>query len=160
MPQVVRDMGRVPKALVKVFRGLVAGELLWPLFLYGPAGSTKTVSSLCLCDWAVTRRYTTAEELSSVVFDRAHHVWRDAPEPDCLWVLDELGARLKVATDPHFDAVKRLVDARELHADRVAIYISNLDPSQLARIYDDRLVDRITCGEVFYLDGPSRRRSE
>ena len=158
MPRFPREMALVNPELRDVFCRLARGDVRWPLFIYGPQGTGKTTAALTLCDWTACRRFTTAKDVSDVVFNAEHWIWRDVREADCLWVLDELGAREKAASDPHYDAIKQFVDGRELYGGRVAIYISNLDPKRLAGIYDDRLIDRITCGQVFELTGQSRRR--
>ncbi len=40
---------------------------------------------------------------------------------------------------------------------RVAMYISNLSPAELADLFDDRIVSRLTAGSVLKLTGPDRR---
>jgi hypothetical protein len=79
-------------------------------------------------------------------------------ESDRLVVLDEIGARQKV-TDLHYSAVKEFADVRELDHSGVAIYISNLEPMQLANVYDDRIASRLLCGTWYKLDGKDRRMS-
>jgi hypothetical protein len=39
----------------------------------------------------------------------------------------------------------------------VAIYISNLEPEAIARVYDDRIASRLLCGTWYKLDGEDRR---
>lgn len=151
-------MGGVHRDLREVFRQLVGGVRRWPLFLFGEPGNGKTAAALTLCDWAANRRYTTVADVVDEAYNREHWIWRDSREADCLWVVDEFGQAVGEASDRHFEAVKKLVDARELYGNRIAIYISNLVPKKLLQIYDARVVDRITCGEVFELRGPSRRR--
>jgi predicted ATPase len=45
-----RELAEVPQALRDVFRGLVSGQLPWPLYLWGPAGTGKTSAALVLLD--------------------------------------------------------------------------------------------------------------
>ena len=73
-----------------------------------------------------------------------------------LAVLDELGQRATVG-DLHYSAVKKFADARELHAGRVAVYISNLGPKGFAALYDDRISSRVLCGSRYELKGRNRR---
>jgi DNA replication protein DnaC len=141
---------------VQLLRRLVTGKARWPLYLHGPAGSGKTLAALCLCDVTIQAVYQTVEQISDVVFQPGEWIWRAARERE-LCVLDELGARQNV-TDPHYQAVKKFADARELYANRVAVYISNLRPKELVKVYDDRIASRMLCGELFCLEGEDRRR--
>ncbi len=157
MPNVHRSFAQVDQGLVQLLRRLVTGQARWPLYLHGPAGSGKTLAALCLCDVTIQAVYQTVEQISDVVFQPGEWIWRAAKERE-LCVLDELGAREKV-TDPHYQAVKKFADARELYANRVAVYISNLRPKELVAVYDDRIGSRMLCGELFCLGGVDRRRA-
>ena len=73
-----------------------------------------------------------------------------------LVVLDEVGARQKVG-DLQYSTIKNFADVRELDHGRVAIYISNLAPEAIGRVYDDRIASRMLCGRWFSLGGTDRR---
>jgi hypothetical protein len=164
-----RSVAEIGPTLRQVIRQLVAGETRWPLFLHGPVGTGKTCAALCLLDHA-GGVYLTAAELADQVIDaqqgRLEHAWEDGSfqkfAPAALWkylaerplvVIDELGARDKVS-DPHYEAVKRLLDLRE---GRPLIALSNLDLEALAQRYDDRIASRLAAGTVCQLDGEDRR---
>lgn len=153
-----RDVSRVEPGLMQTFLRLARGEERWPLYLYGPTGRGKTLAGLCFTDRVRPSAYCTTWELSDMVFQRDAYIWRTTREVKLL-VLDELGTRTNI-TDPHYEAVKRCLDDRELHANRVAIYISNLAPPQLAALYDDRIASRACCGVPYEVQGPDLRRSE
>jgi hypothetical protein len=82
-----------------------------------------------------------------------------------LLVLDDVrkpGDREMRLGDDHYGVLKRILDERVA---RPLIITSNIDPwepkdggaSELVRLFDDRIADRVTCGTVFELGGPSRR---
>lgn len=62
--------------------------------------------------------------------------------------------------DDHYGTLKRVLDQR---VGRPLIVTSNIDPwerggaSELVRVFDDRIADRLLCGTVFELAGASRR---
>lgn len=162
----------MPTEMVEVFQLLVAGKAPWPLFLFGPAGSGKTCAALCLADWCEYASYRTVEDLvddqvkgqrpyiRSTLFDFALEVDGERPSKDrtSLAILDELGERTNVSDLQHI-SLKRFADYQELENNRVAIYISNLKPSELARLHDDRICSRVLCGTRFELKGKDRRIS-
>jgi hypothetical protein len=122
-----------------------------------------------LSDYFETSFFGTVEDICSIIMAGKNRPW--APRTKDLWgepilieaerlvVLDEIGARQKV-TDLHYSAVKEFADVRELDHSGVAIYISNLEPAQLAAVYDDRIASRLLCGTWFKLDGKDRRMGE
>lgn len=154
MREIPRHLDLVDQGLRKIFRGLVSGELRWPLYLWGPVGTGKTLAALCLCDHILDSRYTTVEELVDAVVDRDLSEWRGLRE-SLLVVLDELGERQR-DIDVHRIAVQRLAGIRERRRS-VAVYVSNLPPTQLVKQYDDRIVSRLCCGTRFELKGADRR---
>jgi DNA replication protein DnaC len=155
MTQVPRSIECVKQELRDVFAKLASAKLRWPLFLHGPAGSGKTMASLCLCDITLTAMYSTVDVLCDrIMAGSGVELWNSIGGKD-LAVLDELGDRMHV-NELHYKAVKRFCDARE-GANRVAIYISNLNAKELREIYDDRIVSRVCCGTVIELGGVDRR---
>lgn len=159
-----RHFSEIDGKLLEVLRTLVRGEEKWPLLLFGPAGTGKTLASLCLCDVTPQAWYITADDL-------ADRVIRDGGFPDFvkskgLAVLDEIGARGAMTgprADLHYRCVKDFADTR---AGRPTIYITNVspvsspdNPSGLITLYDDRIFSRISCGRWFELGGEDRRRT-
>ena len=161
LPGVERRLDLVNPGLLEVFRALVTGQAPWPLYVHGPTGAGKTMAVLCLCDIAETACYWPVEDLCDFIMRESpvevQGEFRRVAEKG-LAVLDELGQRATIG-DLHYSAVKRFADARELHAGRVAIYISNLAPKVFAELYDDRIWSRVLCGTRYELAGDDRRCS-
>ncbi len=168
-----RSMPEVDAALRDVFGRLVRGKAPWPLLLFGAVGTGKTRGALALCDVVFEApkdpescidcfrvpnpAYMTLENLcTAVIRNRDTDEWRHVNE-GILLVLDEIGSRANIG-DLQCSTLQRVLDVREQQHNRVGIYISNLSPSQLAGLYDDRIMSRLTCGTVFKLSGPDRRQ--
>jgi DNA replication protein DnaC len=164
------DPGRVPalidRSLSERLSKLAAGAILWPLLLTGPAGSGKTCAARCLLDCCsgsyivfqnFCERLIRAEkgELESTSGFRiwTSEVWRDDIENRELVVLDEIGMRESVS-DFQYVTLKRILDLRE---GKPFIAISNKQPRELERIYDDRVVSRLCAGTIVILEGKDRR---
>ena len=149
-----RSLGRVRKELVGRFRAVVEGDARWPMFLYGAAGVGKTRGCLALCDHVPNSCFCVLEEVTKSVLARSDGwLWRLLPDYN-LVVVDELATRSK-ASDLEYTTLKHLVDARE---DLPAIYISNVSPDDISRVYDDRIASRVLCGTVVCLEDNDRRR--
>lgn len=154
-PEIFRAVDQVDLALREVFRGLIAGELPWPLFLWGPVGSGKTRAVLCLCDHVAHARFWAPPDIMD---------WMARHDPPWQWsidtslaILDEVG--LQVCGEDgrgrfEFDALKQFADWRD---ERPAVYVSNHPPAMIEELYDLRIESRLTCGTVFELTGPDRR---
>lgn len=161
----------MPPKLKRQLRRLVEGREPWPLFLFGIAGTGKTCAALCLLDCIEgTNRnsYLEASELATRLVSCMRGEWTNPAgypgressewaliEQSSVAVLDELGARNNVS-DHHYETVKKHLDTR---AGRPAIYIANLGPAAITKIYDDRVSSRLCAGTVFELDGEDRRLS-
>jgi DNA replication protein DnaC len=161
LPKVHREMDRVDHGLQELLRALVEGRAKWPLFIHGAVGTGKTLAALCLADITRAASYATTESLCDEIMTNHNGgtqvLWHRVGEKD-LAILDELGTRQNVS-DLHYSAVKNFADKRAFEARGVAVYISNLGPNDLRRVYDDRLCSRILCGSWFHLDGKDRRLS-
>lgn len=156
-----RSLQAVDPTLLRMLTNLAEGRAAWPLLIYGDCGTGKTSAALALADITETASYHTAEGLASFVMSRSG----DESEAEFeriggkhLAILDELGTRINVK-DLAYGVVKRFTDVRELEARRVAIYISNLTPDELVKLYDQRIYSRITCGTIFELTGTDRREA-
>lgn len=154
-----RRLAMVDPALLAVLGSLVAGEVPWPLYLFGPAGGGKTSAGLALCDVMETACYHPVDRLCDWTMNEPpaemQEVWHVVGLKH-LAVLDELGARERVG-DLHYSVVKRFADERENRAGGVAVYIGNVRPEALVDLYDDRVASRVLCGTVFELAGKDRR---
>lgn len=178
MPAKYRRLTEVDSRLLEVFHQLVSGKAKWPLYLYGNAGGGKTCAALALSDVVRWPSYDTVEGLATALvngdevgsyrsLDRFCEHWPTWDRLDSIrkgeggWkpglaILDELGTRQKT-TDLHYQALKTFCDDRENCFFRVAVYISNLEPEAIARVYDDRVASRVLCGTWFKLGGQDRR---
>jgi hypothetical protein len=153
-PKCPRRMGQIDPKLLGIIRRLCLGDSPWPLFLFGHAGSGKTSAALCVCDIAATACFFEPEQVVDGVI-AGDPPW-DAIRQKDLAVLDEIGARERVS-DVHYRAVKQFADEREIHANRVAIYVSNISPDVLVDLYDDRVASRLLCGSIFKTSDKDRR---
>lgn len=153
-PQMSRTGTRIAPALLDVFAKLVLGELPWPLFLHGSIGTGKTRAALYLCDSVESARYYTAEDIADAIM--AHGCVPDMTRQSLI-VLDELAERVK-ASDLGYQAVKRVLDARERWNHYAAVIISNFAPDELEQSYDGRIVSRLKAGTVFELKAKDRRQ--
>jgi hypothetical protein len=149
--KIPRSLALVPKGLLELFGRLVDGCEPWPLFLHGSAGTGKTCAVLALCDVIPESFYLTSEDAAdSVIGDKL--TWQIIAEKR-LVVVDELGSREKVG-DLHYQAVKRLADLRDRQP---TVYVTNITPDDVGRLYDDRIASRLLCGSIFELAGDDRR---
>lgn len=151
--------------LKRTIRALCAGELPWPLFLWGPPGTGKTCAALLLLDHA-SGMYWTPDELAEDMIlaskGQVHYESGRGVTPKALWreigqrplvVVDELGVRSKVG-EWQYQCLKRLLDARE---GKPLVGISNLNLKEIVQVYDDRIASRLAAGTVFHLAGKDRR---
>ncbi len=159
LPGIERRMDMVAKPLLETLRGLATGKLRWPLYLHGLSGAGKTAASLALCDFTESACYSTADDLADFIMANS------AGDVQAEWeriagkhlsVLDEIGERQTIG-DLAYRTVKKFADIREGRAGRVAIYVSNLNPSELQELFDDRVASRMLCGTVFELTDKDRR---
>ncbi len=151
-PTVPRSLASVPEDLCDLFGRLCAGLEPWPLFVFGPAGTGKTYSALAFGD-LVRGKYRTLEDLCDGVMGGERRANLAA---GTMLIVDEIGERSR-ATDLVYLTLKSVLDHREFHHNRVAIYLSNLPPSELVGMFDDRVVSRLTAGTVYKLSGNDRR---
>jgi DNA replication protein DnaC len=166
LPAKARDLESVANPIRKAIKACVEGSAKWPLFLFGPAGTGKTCAVLCLCDHVARSKFWTEETLVQQVTDammgRLHssigypiftgEIWRRVESAPVVAV-DEIGART-VVSDHRYATLKTLLDLRE---GKPLALVSNVEPSELAAIYDDRIASRALCGTVVKAGGVDRR---
>ena len=150
-----RSGKRINPALLETFAKLVLGELPWPLFLHGDAGTGKTRAALYFCDCVESATYHTAEQIADAIMDSRF------PDltPYALIVLDELAERTK-SSDLGYQAVKRVLDQRERHNHNAMVIVSNFAPDDLEEVYDGRIVSRLKAGTIFHLQAKDRRAAQ
>lgn len=149
-----REWGDVAKSLRQVLFDLACGRKPWPLYLWGPVQFGKTRAVLAFCDRTRHARYwTVGNVMDDMAMGRAP--WYGFQTD--LAVLDELGLpRIgEKGRDFDYGAVMEFYDWREC---RPAIYVSNHSPKDIARLYDERIQQRLTKGTVYELVDRYRRR--
>lgn len=159
----------MPEQARQALHALIDGGARWPLLMFGRSGSGKTCSALCLLDYTWGTYWTVPEFVELLIRADQGRLVRQGSNGcdyacgrDWVWekidysmvaVLDEIGAR-NIVSDHHYECVKRFCDLRE---ERPTVYISNLTPHDLGRIYDDRIVSRLCSGTVLEMDGRDQR---
>jgi DNA replication protein DnaC len=160
-PWLPRSLQLVEPNLLAIFDELTRGVRPWPLYLHGPSGTGKTSAVHALCDVTATASLWDAEAMATFVMNR------DAGEVDEefrhignheLSVLDEIGARRK-AGDLAYSVLKRFADVREQRAGRVAVFVSNLKPQAIVKLFDDRIASRLLCGTIYEMESEDRREA-
>lgn len=166
------------------------GELPWPLYLFGDAGTGKTCASLVMLDHmgvdALGGRLTSCSEplrpwlagfidVRSIAgikisTDKGRYRWGDKDGDETarwdrllriiarrpLVVLEELGVG-REAADFKLDSLLEVLDHLANEPVRPFVVTSNMKPSEIASVYDDRVADRILCGTVHKMIGQSKR---
>ena len=147
---------RIPPTVQRIIRELINGQVRWPLYLWGEAGTGKTMAAY----WVASRVFDSCvvdlETLAEEVFHREATVWRRLADPDLrLAVIDEIGLRSQ-QTDREYLALKKAADRLEWTP---TIWISNLAPEDLQQAFDDRIFSRLCCGTICHATGPDQRFS-
>lgn len=166
--RIPRSPARIDEALRAKIRGAINGELPWPLFVHGPAGTGKTCAALCVLDFAGGSYFTTAGLCSIVVQAQQGRLeWTHEGRGGTIWpekllarisglpfvILDEIGGRDRVS-DHHYEAVKTLLDVRQ---GKPLMVLSNLGLSEIEKVYDDRIASRLATGTIVRVDAKDRR---
>jgi len=147
---------RVDPNLVAIMRELVNGVAPWPLLLYGSPGTGKTAAGKLLNAVVYKSVMALASDYEAVAFDLESQTWSDIKKSE-LVVVDEIGARTRQANEYSFQAMKTILDWREDYKNRTGVYISNLEPTALSKVYDDRIVSRLMAGTVYEIKGVDMR---
>jgi len=145
-------MELVSLPLVHCLDKLITGKLRWPLYLYGKTGRGKSCAIVALLNRIPYSFFVRHEVLiDEFVSERGRLPQRFCEAP--IVAVDEVGGRA-IVNEWDYGAVKSLADKRE---GKAMIWISNLDPEALCRLYDDRIWSRLCCGTHFELTGTDQR---
>jgi len=159
----------VPEPLRGLVPQLAAGELPWPLTVWGSAGTGKTCFGLTLVDYCGGFFWST-DDFCEVMADAkmgrlttpgaqreisATELWQELACTS-LVVLDELGTTKEIS-DHHYRSVKRLLDLRE---NLPMVVMMNVPLYQIAVSYGEPVASRLAGGTVCKLEGQDRRLSD
>ncbi len=159
---------KIDPVLRDAINHVVNGLKPWPLFVTGGVGTGKTYAAYCMIEGYMGLHFTASTLCETLNMARegtlqwtsAHmrsvmEIWRDIREAPLI-TLDELGARATVS-DFQCETVQKVIDVRK---GKPAVYLSNLSLTELARVYDGRVADRLAAGTIVKLTGKSRRKGE
>ena len=160
----------IPSDARALLKAVTTGQAPWPILMHGPVGTGKTCAALCVLDRCLfSRRYFTAQKMCEDAAAALCHELYDgagyAMSTIAFWMawsradiacLDEIGSRSSrdKVSDHHYETVKRAIDERR---GEPSIWISNLDPDGLAKVYDDRIASRLSEGTIIMFAGADRR---
>ena len=159
MPETDRRADLIDPGLLALFEKAATGRAKWPLYLHSKPGRGKTRAGLWFCDVAKSAVFYTVESLIERILANSPAeniaMW-DGIGRAGLGVLDEIGTRSRI-TDLGYSAVQRFADERELHGQRRTVFISNLPPDAIGKLYDDRTASRLLSGTHFELKRNDQR---
>ena len=142
----------------------------WPLLLHGGPGSGKSCIGLCLFD-AFGGWYVELSELLAILtsihegkywFNSVNGAQAYRSDVWNWWsrcsitILDEIGVR-ETTSDFAYETLHKCFDNR---GDKPAVFISNKSPEELGRLYDGRILSRISQGTSLKVEGDQRPRKE
>jgi hypothetical protein len=178
-PPILPDPTRIHPDLAAVIVEAQRDGFAWPLLVVGSVGTGKTYAGVQCLDWFGGSYHKLAElydrliraDQSGIPWQRSgeYGVWSSASiwlqvRSHPLVVLDEVGARHapKNARDAkgrvtpwQEDQFQKVLDDRE----RLPLMcLTNLSLRDLAQVYDDRIMSRLTRGTVVEIVGEDRRR--
>lgn len=164
-----RDLNPVSPELRKVFRGLVEGQLKWPLYLWGPPGSGKSCAALSLVEHVKGARFWRMSDFDSFV-QRVKQGVEERPYPETgkisetgwwnyfahlrLVALDDVGSQ-EVSTESQEDTLFLALENRD--GGWPFIITSNRSPKEVETAYSQRIHSRMCSGTIHMLEGRDRR---
>ena len=151
----VPDAARL-RGMLRRLNNLPHDQSEWPLYMYGRPGTGKTcLAALIYAAYKRQPLWRRADELLiEIGTSRAdgYGTLKTKLEGSPCVFLDDLGVR-----PPTEAMTQALFDLMELRARRPLVIVSNHTPDALAKIYDERIVSRITAGTTLEIVGQDRR---
>jgi DNA replication protein DnaC len=168
----------VREGIRKLFRRLLAGELEWPLYLFGEPGVGKSFAAALLYQrwpqdqrvaWWLMPEFTarivecrkigySLATVNGMQYERTESTWWRLLAQQDLAVFDDVGIAPTDRDGWHsqmcFEVAFQVSDKR---AKRPTVYTSNVKPSELKGIYDARIASRMLSGTVLEMVGDDRR---
>lgn len=187
LPGHERTIAAIAEPIRASIRKVIAGELPWPIVMYGKAGLGKTSAALCLIDvtepvidgyvderpvYGAGPIYETAGELADKYRGAEMGTLQSGGDRGRL---ETRGMSVRRFNEGIESTPLLVVDelgcrdkVSDFHYETVKraidrrsgkplVVISNLGPKDLAAVYDDRIVDRLWAGTVIEFSGKSRR---
>lgn len=159
----------VPAELRSATHECATGRSPWPLFVHGPVGCGKSRYALCIFDFFVSLFFDFSDLLSEYIdlrrgelrhcdsrllsWDSESRVrevkWIEALGGRELFILDDIARKQDTEAATARDLMCRFLDKRELLP---TILISNLNPAEIAEVYDDRVASRICGGTIYKME--------
>jgi DNA replication protein DnaC len=151
----VPDAARL-RGMLRRLNNLPHDQSEWPLYMYGRPGTGKTcLAALIYAAYKRQPLWRRADELLIEIgtsrADGYGSLKTKLEGSPCVF-LDDLGVR-----PPTEAMTQALFDLMELRARRPLVIVSNHTPDALAKIYDERIVSRITAGTTLEIVGQDRR---
>ncbi len=171
----LREAGKIDKAVRAAIRKASTDGIAWPLVVCGNPGTGKTCAGLCVADhvpgaewWAWEEFWRWVQEINMGRFKGSPSIelspgYREITRhvnwtTRSLWkwfkglslaVIDDVGLRGD-ANDTQYESLKQALDQR---AGLPLIVTSNLDVVGLGKVFDLRIMDRLSAGTVVELFG-------
>lgn len=156
----------VPPAIREAANAAWRMEAPWPLVLLGEAGAGKTCAALWMLNFVKTGAWfmtmggwchRIAQAQWGTLQSASGYKLSDTEEWSTysnayLAVLDDIGAR-EVSEHHH----STLMQSLEVRLSKRTVLTSNLTMEQLAAVYDDRIVSRLSAGTIVYVTGDKRK---
>jgi DNA replication protein DnaC len=151
----VPDAARL-RGMLRRLNNLPHDQSEWPLYMHGRPGTGKTcLAALIFAAYKRQPFWRRADELLIEIgasrADGYGTLKTKLNGSPCVF-LDDLGVR-----PPTEAMTQALFDLMELRARRPLVIVSNHSPDALAKIYDERIVSRITAGTTLEIAGKDRR---
>jgi DNA replication protein DnaC len=151
----VPDAARL-RGMLRRLNNLPHDQSEWPLYMHGRPGTGKTcLAALIFAAYKRQPFWRRADELLIEIgtsrTDGYGSLKSKLNGSPCVF-LDDLGVR-----PPTEAMTQALFDLMELRARRPLVIVSNHSPDALAKIYDERIVSRITAGTTLEIAGKDRR---
>jgi len=147
----------------------------FPIVLRGPVGTGKSCVAACVYQsWPRAAHWYRLEAFirdvntcrtskdkkvgckladGETIYRTEAGLWGLADNKNSLWCMDDLGTRK--GTETGYDIVFELFERR---TGRPTIISTNLSNEEIAKLYDERIADRLDAGATINISGRSRRK--